>query len=85
MIALVLLATTSIGEAWFITNQQNQIDQLNFRIMSLQYQTTVLSTRSSLLESNMSDVLAEFENRVKEIQDEKAKLELAYTDIVDEN
>ena len=84
-IALVLLATASIGEAWFITNQQNQIDQLNFRIMSLQYQTTVLSARSSLLESNMSDVLAEFENRVEEILDENAKLELAYTDIVDEN
>ncbi|MBC8223999.1 hypothetical protein H8E65_05380 [Candidatus Bathyarchaeota archaeon] len=84
-IALVLLATASIGEAWFITNQQNQIDQLNFRIMSLQYQTTVLSARSSLLESNMSDVLAEFEKQVQEIQDENAKLELEYTDIVGEN
>jgi cell division protein FtsB len=85
MIALVLLATASIGEAWFIANQQNQIDELSFRIMSLQYQNTVLSARSSLLESNMSDVLAEFENRVKDIQDENAKLELEYTDIVGEN
>jgi hypothetical protein len=85
IIALALLATASIGEAWFITNQQNQIDQLNFRIMSLQYQATVLSDRSSLLESNMSDVLAEFENRVKEIQDENTKIEQENTEIVDEN
>jgi hypothetical protein len=84
-IVLVLLATVSLGEAWYIANQQSQIEQLSFRIMSLQYQTTVLSTRSSLLESNMSDVLSEFEDRVKEIQDENDELEQAYADIVDEN
>jgi hypothetical protein len=84
-IALVLLATASIGEAWYIANQQSQIDQLSFRIMSLQYQNTVLSTRSSLLESNMSDVLAEFEDRVTGIQDENDALEQAYDDIVGEN
>jgi len=85
IVALVLLATASIGEAWFITHQQSQIDQLNFRIMSLQYQATVLSDRSSLLESNMSDVLAEFENRVKEIQDENTKIEQENAEIIGEN
>jgi hypothetical protein len=84
-IVLVLLATIAIVEVWFIWNQQQQIDQLEFRIMSLQYQNTVLSTRSSLLESNMSDILDEFEKQVREIKREKSELEQGYSIINDEN
>ncbi|MGD2201324.1 MAG: hypothetical protein PVJ38_06825, partial [Candidatus Bathyarchaeota archaeon] len=59
IILLILLSILSAGEGWYIFNQQGQIEELNFRISSLQYQSIVLSTRCSILETNMSAITEE--------------------------
>ncbi len=34
-LVIAVLAISAVGEAWYIMNQQNQIEELNFRITSL--------------------------------------------------
>lgn len=73
-IFLIALTLSAVGEAWYIVHQQNQIGGLNFRILSLQYQNSVLSSRCSVLESNMSEVLGELEDQIEVLQSEYDQL-----------
>jgi hypothetical protein len=79
-VTIILLAITmfTLGEAWYIVQQQGQIQGLNFRILSLQYQKSVLSSRCNALESNMSEVLGELEGQIKELQGECKQLKSDY-------
>lgn len=77
-IIIVVLTISTAGGAWYILNQQDEIDELNFRISSLLYQTNVLSSRCNLLETNMSAVLGELEGEIGEMQWEYDQLEADY-------
>lgn len=78
MIIIVVLALITAGEAWYIRDQQDQIENLNFRIMSLKYQNNILSSRCNVLESNISAVLGELEGEIKELNVEYSQLETEY-------
>ena len=77
-ILLVMMALLSLGGVWYINDQRLQIESLNFRIMSLQYQNSVLTSRCNALESNISSVFEEFEGEIEAIQEDYAALESLY-------
>jgi len=83
-IFLLLLALSTMGEAWYIVNQQSQIDQLKFRISSLQSQNAALSSSLSVLESNMSGVLGELESEISKMRLEYSQLENEHNNLKDE-
>jgi hypothetical protein len=80
-LVIAVLAISAVGEAWYIMNQQNQIEELNFRITSLQYQSTVLTAWCNKLEYNMSDIQEEFEHQMREMQAEYDGLEVDYIEL----
>lgn len=80
-IVIAVLAISAVGEAWYIVNQQTQIEELNFRITSLQYQSTILTARCNKLEYNMSDIQEEFDRQISEIQSEYDGLEVDYNEL----
>jgi hypothetical protein len=80
-LVIAVLAMSAVGEAWYIMNQQNQIEDLNFRITSLQYQSTVLTAWCNKLEYNMSDIQEEFEHQMREMQEEYDGLEVDYIEL----
>jgi len=82
---IALLTLSAIGEAWYVVNQQRQIDQMNSRITSLHYQNTVFSTRCNALETNISAVLGELETEIDESQREYETLEEEYMSVKGEN
>ena len=80
-LVIAVLVISAVGEAWYIVNQQNQIEELNFRITSLQYQSTVLTAWCNKLEYNMSDIQEEFEYQMREMQAEYDGLEVDYIEL----
>ena len=77
-IFLIILAISTISEAWYISDQQSQLDELGFRIASLQYQNTVLTLWCNKLEFNMSEIQEDFERQITEVQNEYDTLETDY-------
>jgi chaperonin cofactor prefoldin len=80
-LVIAVLAISAVGEAWYIVNQKNQIEELNFRITSLQYQSTVLTAWCNKLEYNMSDIQEEFEHQMREMHAEYNGLEIDYIEL----
>lgn len=74
----VALTLVVLIESGYIIHQQDQIEGLNFRILSLQYQNSVLSSRCNALELNMSEVLGELEDEIKELKTEYTQLKMDY-------
>jgi len=77
-IVLVIMALLTLGGAWYVNDQRKQIEALNFRIMSLQYQNSVLTSRCNALETNISSVFEEFEVEIAVLQEDYAELENLY-------
>jgi hypothetical protein len=77
-ILLVLMVLLTLGGAWYVNDQRKQIEALNFRIMSLQYQNSVLTSRCNALETNISSVFEEFEVEIAALQDDYVELENRY-------
>ncbi len=77
-ILLVVMVLITLGGAWYINDQRGQIEALNFRIMSLQYQNSVLASRCNALETNISSVFEEFEVEIAALQEDYAALESLY-------
>ena len=77
-ILLVVITMLALGGAWYVNDQRKQIEALNFRILSLQYQNSVLTSRCNALEANLSSVFDEFEVEIAALQDDYAELESLY-------
>ena len=67
-----------LSEAGYILHQQDQMEGLNFRILSLQYQNSVLSPRCNALELKKSEVLRELEGEIKDLKTEYTQLKTDY-------
>jgi hypothetical protein len=81
-ILLVIMVLLTLGGAWYINDQRGQIEALNFRIMSLQYQNSVLTSRCNALESNLSSVFEEFEVEIAALQEDYAAIESLYNTLL---
>ncbi|MGD2142078.1 MAG: hypothetical protein PVH79_01205 [Candidatus Bathyarchaeota archaeon] len=82
---MILISIVSLGEGWYILNQQGQIEELSFRISSLQYQSIALSTRCTVLETNMSAITEELEEEIKILEKQYVQLEIIYDYLENEN
>jgi hypothetical protein len=83
--SLIILIILIISVSWYFIFQQKNINDLYFRIDSLQYQNDVLASRCNILESNISSIFQEYENELSSLENEHTLLKTQLLELTQEN
>jgi len=66
---------------WYIIYQNEQIENLSFRLMSIQYQNIELTSRCNVLESNITSVFEEFDIEIASLKNNYSIIEESYNNL----